>query len=67
GTIESIKSAMEELNKEWSDIASHLYQSQSPESGHPEAEAQSDSAGKSKKTGEDGNVENAEYEVINEK
>ena len=65
GTIESIKSAMEELNKEWSDIASNLYQSQSPESGQPEAGTQSDSTGKGKKTGDDGNVENAEYEVIN--
>jgi len=66
GTIESIKSAMEELNKEWSDIASNLYQSQSPDSAQPEAGAESDSAGKGKKTGGDGNVENAEYEVIND-
>ncbi len=67
GTIESIKTAMEELNKEWSDIASTLYQSQSPDPGQPEAETQGDGAGKNKKTGEDGNVENAEYEVINDK
>jgi len=66
GTIESIKSAMEELNKEWSDIASNLYQSQSPDSAQPEAGTESDSAGKGKKTGGDGNVENAEYEVIND-
>ena len=66
GTIESIKSAMEQLNKEWSEIASNLYQSQSPETGEPEAGTESESAGKSKKTGGDGNVENAEYEVIND-
>ncbi|NTV04980.1 MAG: molecular chaperone DnaK [Chlorobiaceae bacterium] len=64
GTIESIKSAMEEVNKEWSDIASHLYQSQGPESPQAEPESQSDGSGKSRKTGGDGNVENAEYEVI---
>jgi molecular chaperone DnaK len=66
GTIESIKSAMEQLNKEWSEIASNLYQSQSPETGEPEAGTESESAGKGKKTGGDGNVENAEYEVIND-
>ncbi len=67
GTIESIKSAMEELNKEWSDIASNLYQSPGAESGQTEAGPQGENTGTSKKTGEDGNVENAEYEVINEK
>ncbi|MEI8102478.1 MAG: molecular chaperone DnaK [Chlorobium sp.] len=67
GTIESIKSAMEELNKEWSDIASNLYQSPGAESGQTEAGQQGENTGTSKKTGEDGNVENAEYEVINEK
>ncbi len=64
GTIESIKSAMEELNKEWSDIATNLYQSSGPESSQPEPESQHDGNGKSRKTGGDGNVENAEYEVI---
>ncbi|MGB7511107.1 MAG: molecular chaperone DnaK, partial [Pelodictyon phaeoclathratiforme] len=64
GTVESLKSAMEELNKEWSEIASHLYQSQGPESSQPETAAQSDSGEKSRKNSGDGNVENAEYEVI---
>ncbi len=67
GTIESIKSAMEEINKEWNDIASNLYQSQGPESSQTEPGAQGDGSGKGKKTGGDGNVENAEYEVINDK
>ncbi len=64
GTIESIKSAMDQLNKEWSDIASNLYQSQGPESPQPESDAHHDGNGKSRKSGGDGNVENAEYEVI---
>ena len=64
GTIESIKSAMDEVNKEWSEIASHLYQSQGPESSQPEPEAQSGSSEKTRKSGAEGNVENAEYEVI---
>jgi len=64
GTIESIKSAMDQLNKEWSDIASNLYQSQGPESPQPESDTHHDGNGKSRKSGGDGNVENAEYEVI---
>ncbi len=64
GTIESIKSAMEEVNKEWSEIASHLYQSQDPASSQPEPEAQGGNSEKTRKSGADGNVENAEYEVI---
>ncbi len=64
GTIESIKSAMEELNKEWNDIATNLYQSQGPEASQPGPDAQHDGSGKGKQTGADGNVENAEYEVI---
>jgi len=64
GTIESIKSAMEELNKEWSDIASQLYQSQGPEASQAEPQAQSGGGEKSKKSSTEGNVENAEYEVI---
>jgi molecular chaperone DnaK len=67
GTIESIKSAMDELNKEWNEIASNLYQSQNPEAAQGEPDVQGGDGAKSKKTGEDGNVENAEYEVINDK
>jgi len=61
GTVESIKSAMEELNKEWSDIASKLYQSQGPEASQAPEDAQPGGSGKS---GGDGEVQNAEYEVI---
>ncbi len=64
GTIESIKSAMEELNKEWSEIATNLYQSSGPESSQSEPDTQHDGNGKGRKTGGDDNVENAEYEVI---
>ncbi len=67
GTIESIKSAMDGLNKEWNEITSNLYQSQNPETTQGEPDVQGGEGAKSKKTGEDGNVENAEYEVINDK
>ena len=64
GTIESIKSAMEELNKEWGDIASKLYESPSAESSHAEPEAHTGGNEKSTKGGGNGEVENAEFEVI---
>jgi len=66
GTIESIKSAMEELNKEWSDIASKLYQSPGQETSQPEPEAHGAGNGKSGKGSGDGEVENAEFEVIDD-
>ena len=65
GTIESIKSAMDELNKEWSDIASNLYQSPGQESAQAAPEAHTGgTAGKSGKGAGEGEVENAEFEVI---
>ena len=63
GTAESIKSAMDDLNKEWSEIASSLYQT--PDAGAPGASGPS--AGSEPETGKkggDGEVQNAEYEVI---
>jgi molecular chaperone DnaK len=62
GTIESIKSAMEQLNKEWSEIASHLYQSPQPEAA--QSEPAPPSGGDGKKSAGEGEVENAEFEVI---
>ena len=62
GTVESIKSAMDELTKVWGEVASNLYQGEAPGAGAPGGgEAPTD--GGSKK-GQDGSVENAEYEVI---
>ncbi|NTW68879.1 MAG: molecular chaperone DnaK [Chlorobiaceae bacterium] len=65
GTIESIKSAMEEVNKEWSEIASQLYQT--PQSDGSHSDQAPPSGSDSKKSGGDGEVENAEYEVIDDK
>ncbi len=66
GTIESIKSAMEELNKEWTEIASKLYESQSAESAQGEPEAHTGGKEKSAKASGNGEVENAEFEVIDD-
>jgi len=67
GTIESIKSAMEELNKEWGDIASKLYESPGAASSQAEPETHTGGGEKSGKGGSDGEVENAEFEVIDDK
>ncbi|MBM3421965.1 MAG: molecular chaperone DnaK [Chlorobi bacterium] len=63
GTAESIRTAVDDLNREWSDIASNLYQT--PETGAPGASgpAQGGDGQSGKKSG-DGEVQNAEYEVI---
>ncbi len=66
GTIESIKSAMEELNKEWGEIASKLYESQSAESAQAEPETHSGGKEKSGAGSGNGEVENAEFEVIDD-
>ena len=65
GTAESIKSAMDDLNKEWSDVASNLYQTPDAGAGAPGASGPSAGGGdQSGKKGGEGEVENAEYEVI---
>ncbi|MCF8382130.1 MAG: molecular chaperone DnaK [Chlorobium sp.] len=67
GTAESIKSAMDDLNKEWSDVASNLYQTPDAGAGAGAPGASGPSAGggdQSGKKGGEGEVENAEYEVI---
>ncbi len=61
GTIESIRDAMEQLNKEWNEIASNLYQSQG--AGAPQGGEGAPSGG-STSGANDGEVQNAEYEVI---
>ena len=64
GTTESIKSAMDELSKEWNDVAQNLYQAQGAEAGAPGASGPSAGGDSQEKKGGDGEVENAEYEVI---
>ncbi len=66
GTAESIKSAMYDLNKEWSDVASNLYQTPDAGAGAGAPGASGPSAGGDQggKKGGEGEVENAEYEVI---
>jgi molecular chaperone DnaK len=60
GTIESIRDAMDQLNKEWNDIASQLYQSQ----GAASPNTQENPPSGANRTGGNDEVQNAEYEVI---
>ncbi|NTV44936.1 MAG: molecular chaperone DnaK [Chlorobiales bacterium] len=64
--VATIKPAMEELTKEWNEAASKLYGDASggqPQGGAPNAEPSS--AGS--KGGNDGEVKNADYEVVDDK
>ena len=64
GNVDTIKPAMDELNKIWNDVASAMYQSQPGEAQTPGPEAappEGNGAGKKEKG--DGEVD-AEYEVI---
>lgn len=64
GNVDTIKPAMDELNKIWNDVASAMYQSQPGETQTPGPEAappEGNGAGKKEKG--DGEVD-AEYEVI---
>ncbi|MCG8342316.1 MAG: molecular chaperone DnaK [Chlorobiales bacterium] len=63
GNIDSIKPAMDELNKVWNDIASVMYQSQSSETPPAPGPEAAETNGSDKKGKGDGEVD-AEYEVI---
>ncbi len=63
GNIDSIKPAMDELNKVWNDIASVMYQSQSSETPPAPGPEAAETNGSDKKGKDDGEVD-AEYEVI---
>ncbi|HCD37017.1 molecular chaperone DnaK [Chlorobium phaeovibrioides] len=58
GTTETIQSGMEELSKVWSEVAADLYKEE------PQGNPEGGSAPEGEKKGDDGSVENAEYEVI---
>jgi molecular chaperone DnaK len=65
---EQMKSATESLNKAWNDIASQLY-SQAGAPGQPQPEApgsEQSSAGSEKAKGDDKNVQDASYEVVDD-
>ncbi|WP_294343400.1 molecular chaperone DnaK [Prosthecochloris sp.] len=65
GSVDSMKPAMDELNKVWSDVASTMYQSQpgeTPPSPGPDT-TEAEGNDKTKKDNGDGEVD-AEYEVI---
>lgn len=65
GTAEAIKTAMDELNKEWNDVASNLYQAPEAGTGAPNASGPAGNGQNGNQSG-DGEVD-AEYEVIDGK
>ncbi|UZJ42169.1 molecular chaperone DnaK [Prosthecochloris sp. SCSIO W1101] len=65
GSTDSIKPAMDELNKVWSDVASTMYQSQPGETPPPPGSDTTEAEGNDKTTKDKGDGEvDAEYEVI---
>ncbi len=59
--LDAIKSSMEELNKAWSSVSEKLYQ-QSQQTSSEQTDA-----GSSESAGQDSNVEDADFEVVDEK
>ncbi len=63
GSVETMKTAMDDLNKIWNDIASVMYQSQEGETPPASGSGEPEQNGSGKKEKGDGEVD-AEYEVI---
>ncbi len=59
GTISSIKSAMDNLTKVWQDVSTKLYQGS--------AAGSMNNSGSTKQTSSDGEVKNADFEIVDDK
>ncbi len=65
--VASIKSAAEDLDKVWQDISSKLYERASQQTSGPSNKGDADDSGQSaggQKSKKEGEVENADYEVV---
>ena len=61
GNLDDIKSAMEELNTSWNEVASKLYDATKQEENTGEGQTASEPSEKKKKEGE---IEDADFEVV---
>lgn len=68
--VDEIKSAMDQVNKEWNEIATKIYSKAGPQPGQgagPDQGAPQDEASQSTgETKEDGEVQDADYEVVDD-
>ena len=64
--IDAIKTAIENLNKAWEPVAQKMYQTEQSQTAQEEPESTSTSSAKDSKTTKEGEVEDADFEVVEE-
>ena len=64
--IDTIKTAIENLNKVWEPVAQKMYQAEQSQTAQEEPESTGTSSAKDSKTTKEGEVEDADFEVVEE-
>ena len=64
--IDAIKTAIENLNKAWEPVAQKMYQGEQSQTAQEEPESTGTSSAKNSKTTKEGEVEDADFEVVEE-
>ena len=64
--IDAIKTAFENLNKAWEPVAQKMYQAEQSQTAQEEPESTGTSSAKDSKTTKEGEVEDADFEVVEE-
>ena len=64
--IDAIKTAIENLNKAWEPVAQKMYQAAQSQTAQEESESTGTSSAKDSKTTKEGEVEDADFEVVEE-
>jgi len=64
--IDAIKTAIENLNKSWEPVAQKMYQAEQSQTDQEEPESTGTSSAKDSKTTKEGEVEDADFEVVEE-
>ena len=64
--IDAIKTAIENLNKAWDPVAQKMYQAEQSQTAQEEPESTGTSSAKDSKTTKEGEVEDADFEVVEE-
>ena len=64
--IDAIKTAIENLNKAWEPVAQKMYQTAQSQAAQEEPESTGTSSAKESKTSKEGEVEDADFEVVEE-
>ena len=65
--IDAIKTAVEKLNKAWEPVAQKMYQAAQAQTSHEDTDSSEDSSTNESNTAKEGEVEDADFEVVEEK